>query len=456
MEGRPQHGGRLSEETSTTLEVEELVATEFERISEIARKYPEGKITVLAHYLNETNLKTSHREMDGKKANGVDDVTKEEYERNLDENLRELVERMKKQSYKPQPVRRTYIPKETKGEMRPLGIPAYEDKLVQSNLNKILVSIYETEFLDCSYGFRPGRSCHDAIKALDSILSRKVNYVVDADIKSFFSHVNHEWMMKFLERRIGDPSIIRLVYRFLKSGVMEEGEVHATEEGTPQGGIISPTLANVYLHYVLDIWFEKIVKKYSDGEAYLIRYADDFVCCFQYKEDAERFYKALIERLSKFGLELAIEKSKIIEFGRFAEENREKRGEDKPETFDFLGFTHYCSKSRNGKFRVKRKTSKKKFRASLKRMKMWLKRNMHEPVKNLIEGVNAKLRGHFNYYGITDNSKALADYRYIIRKMLFKALRRRGQKKRLTWDRYANILKRHPLVNPKIVFSLYS
>jgi group II intron reverse transcriptase/maturase len=295
--------------------------TDFARITEIAQNHKNSKIDSLAHYINECTLKQSHAELSGNKACGVDKVSKEMYEKNLDANLKNLVEHMKCQSYKPNPVKRVYIPKETKGKTRPLGIPSYEDKLVQSVLNKILNAIYEVDFSKDSYGFRPNRSCHDAIIALDRYIGKKVNYIVDADTKGFFDNVSHEWMLKFLRHRIGDTNILRLIYRFLKSGVMEEGKTEVSEKGTPQGGIISPILANIYLHYVLDLWFERIVKRYSAGEAYLIRYADDFVCCFQYKKDAERFYKALIERLGNFGLEIAEEKTKIIQFGRFAESN---------------------------------------------------------------------------------------------------------------------------------------
>lgn len=324
------------------------------RIAEIARNH--GKVQTLIHHINVENLREQHKQAKAKKATGIDGVTKEKYEENLDENLKNLVDRMKRQAYKPQEVRRVYIPKDGSKEKRGLGIPAYEDKLVQRIMAKILTAIYEEKFLDVSYGFRPMKSCHDAIKRLGRIIEKKkVSYIVDMDIKGFFDNVNHEWMIKFLEHDIQDKNFIRLIKRFLKAGILEEGKHIETDQGTPQGGDVSPVLANEYLHYVLDLWFEKKVKKQNKGESFIVRYADDFVCCFQYKEEAKQFYYRLKERLSKFGLEIAENKSKIIEFGRFAEENCKRRGDGKPETFDFLGFTHYCSKSKQGWFRVKRK-----------------------------------------------------------------------------------------------------
>jgi len=363
---------------------------------------------------------------------------------------------MKSQAYKPQSVRRVYIPKEGSKGKRGLGIPAYEDKLVQSIMADALTAIYETKFLDISYGFRPKRSCHDAIKALGKIIERKkVNYIVDADIKGFFDKVNHDWLMKFLEHDIEDANFLRIIKRFLKSGIMEEGQFIRTDLGTPQGGVISPILANVYLHYVLDLWFEKVVAKKCRGEAYIIRYADDFACCFQYENEAKQFYKSLKERLKEFGLELSEEKSKIIEFGRFAEDNRKDKGNGKPETFDFLGFTHYCSKSSKGYFRVKRKTSRKKQQAKLSNMKAWIKKRMHFPVDKTVKMLNKKLTGHYNYYGITDNYHSIQTFYYLTLKELFKVLKRRTQKHRLNWEKFNKILEHNPIVTPKIKASVY-
>lgn len=427
--------------------------TQLTRIAEVARNRPQERFTSLAHLINEATLRDCHREMKAGKAPGIDKVSKEEYEQNLTENLRELVNQMKRQAYKPQPVRRTYIPKPGTSKMRPLGILVYQDKLVQAAMAKILTAIYEADFLDCSYGFRPGRNCHDALKELTRIIeTRKVNYIVDADIKGFFDHVNHEWMMKFIGHRIADPNIQRLIARFLKAGIMENGVKQDTIEGTPQGGNISPILANVYLHYVLDLWFEKIVKKWCRGEAYLIRYCDDFVCCFEYEEEAKKFYEALKGRLGKFNLEIAEDKTRIIKFGRNATEKSDK---GKPDTFDFLGFTHYCSKSKRGYFRVKRKTSRKKYQASMLRCKEWIKRNRHMPVKELMKALRVKLIGYYRYYGITDNSNALYRYMRAVNKLLFKWLNRRSQRKSFEWDKFEKLLAKYPLPLPRIYVNIY-
>ncbi|VBB04802.1 group ii intron maturase-specific, partial [Lucifera butyrica] len=429
--------------------------TKLKRIAELAKRRPRVKLQTLIHAIDEESLKAAHNALSADKADGADDVTKEDYGEKLQENITDLLARMKRQAYKPQPVKRVYIPK-ADGKKRPLGIPAYEDKLVQKILNEILTVIYEPEFLDCSYGFRPGRSCHDALKEVAKILeSKKVSYVVDADIKGFFDNVDHEWMMKFLQERIQDPNLLRLIQRFLKAGVIEAGVEYETDTGTPQGGVISPTLANVYLHYVLDLWFTVKIKRECRGEAYLIRYADDFVCFFQHQDDAETFYGKLIERLRKFNLEIAVKKTKIIEFGRFAEERRNKRGEGKPETFDFLGFTHYCSKSQNGKFRVKRTTSRKKFRAKLKYFAEWLYQNMHTEIGDLIKQINAKLAGHYRYYGVTDNSNGIHAFGYRIRRKILEVLNRRSQKNSLTWEGFAKLEERFPLVNARIYVNIY-
>jgi group II intron reverse transcriptase/maturase len=347
--------------------------TKLTRIARIAKERPNVRITSLAGLINKDSLKESHCKMSGKKAAGVDQLTKAEYEENLEGNIENLLERMKKQAYKPQPVKRIYIPKAGSDKMRPLGLPAYEDKLVQDVLSDILKAVYEGDFLVCSYGFRPNRGCHDELKAVNKIIQeRKISYIVDADIKGFFDNMDHQWIMKFVDHRIGDVNIHRLIARFLKSGLIENGEHKNTPVGAPQGGLISPILGNIYLHYVLDLWFEKVVRKRCSGDAYMVRYADDSVFCFQYEHEAKAFYEGLKQRLAKFNLEIAEDKTKIIEFGRFAESNRKRAGKGKPETFDFLGFTHYCSRSAKGYFRVKRRTSRKKYNASLKRVKAWL------------------------------------------------------------------------------------
>ncbi|ATW26772.1 group II intron reverse transcriptase/maturase [Candidatus Formimonas warabiya] len=426
--------------------------TKLTRIAEAARMRPNEKFTSLAHLINEETIKECHREMSRNKASGVDEVTKEEYELNLESNVKDLINRMKRQAYKPQPVRRVHIPKPGSDKKRPLGIPAYEDKLVQSALAKILNAIYEQDFLECSFGFRPGRGCHDAMKILDKILDkREIRYVVDADIRSFFDHVDHEWLMKFLQHRIADPNILRLVARFLRSGIIEAGAEYDTPEGTPQGGCCSPILGNLYLHYVLDLWFEKRVRKDCRGRAYMVRYADDTVFCFQHKEDAKEFYSQMIERLGQFNLEVAEEKTKIISLNKEKDEDNGKDGGGSKQTnsFDFLGFTHYMGEDKNGAKRIKRKTSKKKYRASLLRCKEWIQRNRHMPTKDFMKKMNIKLQGYCRYYGITDNHNAVSNFIDEVKKLIFKWLNRRSQRRSFSWDKYNLFLKKYPLPRAK-------
>lgn len=429
--------------------------TKLARIAEMASADHGLRFTSIGHFLNVQALMESHKAMEAGKATGVDGVTKEKYSEKLEENVEQLVKRLKQKSYKPQPARRTYIPKDEKS-MRPLGIPAYEDKLVQHALKRLLEAIYEQDFMDFSYGFRPKRSMHDALRRLNEILERgKISYVVDADIKGFFNHVDHEWLMKFLNLRIGDPNIQRLARRMLKAGIQEEGNFEPTEEGTPQGSIVSPLFANVYLHYALDTWFEVAVKRQCRGQAEIVRFADDFVCCFQYKEEAEWFYGALRERLGKFNLSVAEEKTKIIAFGRFAEKERKRQGKGKPETFDFLGFTHYCSKSQKGFFRVKRKTSKKKFKQKAEAMKTWIKVNRHLDQRQFLKILRSKLAGHYRYYGITDNFERIYAYYDITINLMLKWLNRRSQKKSFTKERFFQILKAFKLPRPLIHVNIY-
>ncbi len=432
------------------------MGTELERIAEMARKHPGEKLTTLAHHINEDTLKECHRDMDRQKAVGVDGVSWDRYEQNLQENISGLMQRMRKGAYRPQPVRRVYIPKAGSDKMRPLGIPCHEDKLVQMQVSRILDAVYEQEFLDCSFGFRPDRNCHDALKVLNHVIEkRNINYVVDADIKGFFDNVNHAVLMELLQMRIGDPKLLSLIKRILVAGVMEDGQVKPTEKGVPQGGGSSAVLSNVYLHHVLDSWFMEVVKGHCKGEAHLVRYADDFVACFQYEDDAKRFYASLVKRLEKFGLEVAVEKTRIIAFGRSASHERERNGQGKPETFDFLGFTHYCGKSTNGRFRVKRKTSAKKFRASLARVKEWLHLNLVSPTAEVISMLAMKLVGHYRYYGITDNSIMIGDFYHHIRKMLFKWFCRRSQKTGMNWDKFQCHLSRYPIPRGRIMVNIY-
>lgn len=425
------------------------------KIKEIVTSKPLEKVENLAHLINKEALIKSHKAMEKDKAPGVDGMNKEEYEGRLEERIENLVGRMKSGAYRPRPVLRTYIPKDGSDKMRPLGLPSYEDKLVQKVMAEILTVIYEPIFMDFSYGFRPEKSCHMAISELmKAINDRPVNYILDADIKSFFDNVNHDNLIFMLKLRIADRRFIELVEKFLKAGIMEDGKKYKSEVGTPQGGNISTILANIYLHYTLDLWFGKAVKSQIKGRAYLVRYADDFVLCFEYEEDAQKVYRALPGRLGKAHLSLAEEKTKIIEFGRNAKQNREKIGKGKPETFDFLGFTFYCSKSRNGSYRTKVKSSRKKLNVKNKKIKGFITENMHMKFNLLIKKVNTKLLGHYRYYGVTDNSKSIAEFYWNVGGYLFNALNRRSNRKSYTWEGFGELLKYAPLLRPKIYVNL--
>ncbi|HZK37602.1 MAG TPA: group II intron reverse transcriptase/maturase [Clostridia bacterium] len=427
--------------------------TKLRRIAEIARTKPNERFTSLIHLINAETLMQSHNNMKAGKASGIDNVTKYEYEANLGENIEDLVGRMKRNAYRPQPARRVYIPKPGSNNKRPLGIPAYEDKLVQAVLAEILNAIYEQDFLECSFGFRPNRGCHDALQLLDKILNKpSIHYVVDTDIKGFFDNIDHEWMMKFIEHRIEDKNLRRLISRFLKAGITEAGIRYDTPQGTPQGGVCSPILANIYLHYTLDLWFDKIVRKHCKGDAYMVRYADDSIFCFQYAEDALRFYRAFINRLDKFGLEISQEKTKIIRLNKDDEDSGE---DDNGSSYDFLGFTHYVGRDKNGRKRVKRKTSKKKYKASLLRCKEWMKRNRSTPIKQFMRIMKAKIQGHCNYYGITDKRMAVSNYIDECKRLLYKWLNRRSQKKSFCWDKFSLFLDKYPLPKAKTYVRIF-
>ena len=433
----------------------ENVGTKLQRIMEKARKDPSCKFTSVFHLMNMELLRGCFDGLRKDAASGIDRVTKEEYGKDLEANLTTLVGRLHMMSYIPQPVRRVYIPKLGSTKQRPLGIPALEDKLVQVGLVRILEAVYERDFIDDSYGFRPGRGCHDALRSLSlEVEGGSIHYIVEADIKGFFDNVQHDWMMEFLSHRIADKRVLRYVKRFLIAGVLEDGVLVATEEGTPQGGIISPMLANIYLHYCLDLWFMRSFARTCEGRARLIRYADDFVVCFQRKCDAKRFRAELDGRLGKFGLEVAPEKTKILEFGPLAELKARKRG-GKPETFDFLGLTHFCSRTRDRRrFRMKRITSRKKYRAKMREFKEWVKRSRTLPTPELMKTAVAKLQGHLAYYGVTDNSPGINRFVYEVRRLLFKWLNRRGKRGCMSWKKFEMLLARFPLPKPRIGVNL--
>ena len=425
-----------------------------ERIAEKSRDNPDMVFTSIGHLINVEMLKQCFRMLDGKKAVGIDGVTKEDYGQHLEENLEDLVRRLKEHRYVPKPAKRVCIPKDN-GKMRPLAIYSFEDKLMQQALKEMLEAVFEPHFHEETCGFRPGRGCHTAIKRLDSILMGKTSYVLDSDIKGFFDHLDHKWIIKFVESRIKDPNIIRLVRVMLNAGVMDDGAFIPTDEGSGQGSVCSPILANIYMHYVLVYWHRECIAKYLRGESGLVTYADDFVVCFQYKSDAEVYYEHLKRRMGRFGLTLEESKTRLIEFGRFAAENNRKRGKGEPETFTFLGFTHYCSTSRNGKFRVKRKTSQKKFRKKLKEIRQELKRMYDWKPEAIIDKLNRTLRGYDQYYSITDNIFSVGRFHNEVMKSLFWMLNRRSQRKSYTWDSFNELLKYHPLLPAKIRVSLY-
>ena len=410
--------------------------------------------TSVGHLINKELLTGCHAKMDGSKAVGIDGITKEEYGRNLDDNLERLAARLKDKSYKPAPARRVEIPKDN-GKTRPLSIYCYEDKLVQEALRRILEAVFEPHFYDEMMGFRPNRSCHMALRKLTGMIERaKTNFILDADIKGFFDHLDHDWIVKFVESRIKDPNITRLLQRLLKAGIVRDYVFEAVEEGSGQGSVCSPILANIYMHYVLVWWFKERITPYLKGYAGLVVYADDFVVCFQYKSEAERFYELLKRRMGNFGLSLEEEKSRLIRFGRFAEPDCAKVGK-RPETFTFLGFTHYCSKSRNGWFRVKRRTSRKKFTKKCKEMNLLIKSMRNWKLEEIFKKVNQILVGYYHYYGVTDNSDCIASFAFHVKGMLFYWLNHRSQRRSYTWDQFKRLIREaFPLAKPRIYVNL--
>lgn len=411
----------------------------------------------LIHLLNTDYLYDRYKELKPGKAAGIDGRTLESYTgEEMRQAIEEMVRQRKAKVYTPQPVRRVFIQKDN-GKTRPLGIPIVMDKVMQLGITKILQAIYEPTFLDASYGYRPKRDAHACIREINHmIMQGKVNWIIEADIEGFFDHVDHDWMMRCLDQRIADPNFKQLIRLFLKAGVMQEGRYQTTTEGTPQGGILSPVLANVYLHYVLDLWFTA-QKKQWQGEAYLVRYADDFIIGVQHKHEAEKIGEALQKRLGKFGLRLSKEKTRMMEFGRFATENRKNRGEKKPETFDFLGLTHYCTKTQDGRFMVRVKTSRKRMNRSVISMKTWLKKVRNAlPMQTIWPTITSKLHGHYNYYGVSGNFESIQRYYRKTQYLVFQWMNRRSQKKSWNWEGFTKHLETYPLPRPKLTYALYN
>jgi len=421
-----------------------------ERIRQAASRDKRLRLTTLWHHVyNIEHLRKAYFSLKRNAAPGVDGETWRHYGEDLEGNLQGLADRLKRGAYRARPVRRSFIPK-SDGRQRPLGVTVLEDKIAQRATVEVLNAIYETDFLGFSYGFRPGRKPHDALNALyGAIMTRKVSWVLDADIRGYFDAISHEWMEKFIEHRIADKRVLRHIKKWLNAGVLEEGAVTYNEEGVPQGGSISPLLANVYLHYVFDLWADQWRSKHTDGDVIIVRYCDDFVVGFQYRRDAERFLADLRERFLKFNLELHKDKTRLIEFGRFAAQNRKSQGKGKPETFDFLGFTHICGKTENGKFMVLRHSIGKRIRAKLMELKIELKRRLHNPVPVVGKWLRVVLLGHYRYYGVPGNSRKLESFNFHVSRLWYKVLLRRSQRHRLNWERMNRLIDRW-LPRPRI------
>lgn len=409
------------------------------------------------HLLNADYLFACFQELKKKKAAGVDGRTLESY--NVEEMravLTQTVIQIKQKKYRPLPVRSVDILKDN-GKIRTLGIPTVVDKVVQMAMSKILQAIYEPSFQEMSYGYRPGKDAHSCLKSINHmIMQKKVNWIIDADIHGYFDNIDHTWMVRCLDQKIADPNFKRLILRFLKAGIMKEGIRQKTSKGTPQGGIISPVLANIYLHYVLDLWFEKRERKQMQGYTQLVRYADDFIVGVQHQNEAKQLLADIAERLRQFGLTLSMEKTGIKEFGRFASENQTNRGNRKPETFDFLGFTHYCTRTRDKRFMVKVKTSKKKMHKAVTAMDSWLKLvRGHNHPKDIWPILKVKLLGHYNYYGVSGNIEGLKQYYHMTKQRIFHWFNRKSQKDRWNRSAYERYLTRYPLPLPKLTYAIY-
>ena len=421
------------------------------RVNAAARRVVQTRFTALLHHVDIEALRRAFRRQKRRASAGVDGITVADYEQNLEANLQDLCIRVHTGRYRPQPVRRVYIPKADGGQ-RPLGVPTLEDKIVQGAVAELLSAVYEVDFLGFSYGFRPGRNPHQALSSLyTAIMSQRVNWVLDADIRSFFDSVDHRWMLRMLEHRIADPRVLRLVRMWLEAGILESDEWHEMDRGTPQGAGISPLLANIFLHYVLDLWVHQWRRRHARGRVSIVRYADDFVVGFESEADARRMLVDLKERLAKFDLTLHEDKTRLIEFGRLPALARRQRGQRRPETFAFLGFTHYCGWTRDGRFIVKRKTQSKRLTRKLTAMRQEARRYMHRPLAEQHRWYASVLRGHYGYYGVPQNWRSLHGFHQEVRRIWFDCLRRRSQRnRRMGWDWFEAVIARFPLPIPRI------
>jgi group II intron reverse transcriptase/maturase len=427
----------------------ESLLTKLNRLTEIAKRQPDFQFRTLAHLINEEMLTRSFHGLRKDAAAGVDKVTAQDYAKGLEENIRDLHRRLRERRYRAQPLRRVYIEKED-GKRRPLSIPALEDKIVQKSVVDILSRIYEQDFLPCSYGYRPGRNAHQAVQALQKqIIFGRVNHILEADIQDYFGSVVRKMLEEMLPKRIVDKDVLRLIGKWLRSGVIEDGRLFPSKDGVPQGSVVSPLLANVYLHEALDLWVEQTVKPRMRGEVWLLRYADDFVLCFQYRDDAERVQQVLPKRFERYGLRLHPTKTRLFSFGRFERENSQRQGR-KPNTFNFLGFTFYTTEDRKGRFTVKSKTMSKRLRRGLSEVAAWCQKHRHDPVKEQRQHLTAVLQGHYQYYGIRANYRCLQQFYRRTLSLWKKWLSRRSQRGYVSWQKFLRILKSYPLPRPWI------